>query len=54
MTTFGGNDFIFLNIGTLKVIFFFTFTISLILYYILPEFSTYSKKSLDNRAFQAK
>lgn len=54
MTTFGGNDSIFLNICTQEIFLSFTFVISLILYHILSEFPTYSKKSVDNLAFQAK
>ena len=38
MTTFGGNDFIFLSIGT-KGFFFFTFVVYLILCHMLLEFS---------------
>lgn len=54
VTTFGGNDYLLLNICTLEILFSLYIAISLILYHMLSKFSTYSKKSLDNLAFQAK
>lgn len=51
-TNFGGDDFIFLSIGTkgffFVCVFFFTFVVYLILCHMLLEFSTCCKKSLDN------
>lgn len=47
-TNFGGDDFISLSIVTKGFFFFFTFVVYLILCHMLLEFSTCSKKSLDN------
>lgn len=53
VATFGSNDFIFMNIGTQEMFFSLTFVLSLILYHVLSEFSTCSRKILDDfLAFQ--
>lgn len=55
VATFGSNDFIFMNIGTQEMFFSLTFVLSLILYHLLSEFSTCSRKVLDDfLAFQAR
>lgn len=55
IATFGGNDSIFMNIGTQEMFISLTFVLSLILYHVLLEFSTCSRKVLDDfLAFQAR